>query len=67
MIDDMYIKDFTEKVEKLKSTTEKFISVYNSDLKILLLKRENPRKLIELGDGAWVIKEKMKSWKKVYY
>lgn len=63
LYDEAFTQTFLEKVEQLKSAAEKFNIMYNSDLKIISMKRESPGKLVELGASANLVHSKITTWK----
>jgi len=64
LYDEAFTQTFSEKVKQLKSAAERFNLIYNSDLKIISLKRENPGQLVELGGSANSVHSKISAWKR---
>jgi len=67
LYDEAFTQTFSEKVKQLKSAAERFNLIYNSDLKIISLKRENPGQLVELGGSANSVHSKISAWKRVIF
>jgi len=65
LYDETYTQTFQEKVELLKSIAEKFNLIYNSDLKIISFKRDNPSKLVEVRANADLVHSRIAAWKQV--
>jgi len=63
LYDETYTQTFQEKVELLKSIAEKFNLIYNSDLKIISFKRDNPSKLVEVRANADLVHSRIAAWK----
>ena len=64
-IDEAYLKDFSNEVEKMKINSEKFATIFNDELKMCLPKDQPRLEMLNIGEQSEVVKNKMSEWQKV--
>lgn len=65
--DENFVESFVEQVAKLAELKEKYLSIYNNDLKISVPKCTTSPKLVDIGGYIHVINEKLAAWNEVTY
>jgi len=65
LFDEARTQDLAEQAARLKISSEKFVSMYNTDIKMCLPTKKSTEKVLTLGDGPVIITEKCSQLKKV--
>ena len=64
-IDEAYLKEFSNEVEKMKTNSEKFAIIFRDELKMCLPKDQPKLEMLNIGKQSEVVKNKMSEWQKV--